>query len=77
MPDTNRDAAYLLIVNALCNAVVLDRIDELKQLLENRDISSYINGQDFYTNTPLHYAAYNNNLDIVKLLLAADADVHL
>ena len=39
--------------------------------------SSLIDTPNAYGNTPLHYAAVNGHLDIVKLLVAAGADPNL
>ena len=54
--------------------------------IDNNDIKSvknYIDSgndldisiQDFNNSTPLIYAAYNNNIEIIKLLLNSDADI--
>ena len=58
------------------HAIENNDIDHVKHLINNTDVN--IDSAQYPTeNTALNYAAIYNNLDIVKLLVKADANLEI
>lgn len=60
---------------SLINAIQIGRIPRIRRLLNSGNIN--IHERDQYQNTPLHIAADEENLEIVKLLVENGANVNL
>jgi ankyrin repeat protein len=59
----------LITSNASIEAIKAD-------LWDNRDVEGYVNAKENIETQPLHYAAYQNNPECIKLLLEAGANVN-
>ena len=69
------DVCYENDLTALFVATIENRIDVIKHLLHER---ADVNRQARYTkNTPLHWAARNNNTEVTRMLIDKGADVNL
>lgn len=65
------DFIKLIIDNyTLIGAIETGNMERVKKLLnEDNEIHNYINEKDDEGNTPLHYAIYYDNLELIELLL--------
>jgi ankyrin repeat protein len=50
-------------------------VSEMRQLLSSPVARKMINGRDQFSQTPLHIAAFDGNLEKVKLLLENGAEI--
>lgn len=79
-PDTGNTVLHFCSANGLTDllALLLAQLkgDEKKDVVEDGvQVSSLVNHGNKEGNTPLHWAAYNGHLEVVKTLLAVGADM--